>query len=76
MSRRDVEVLKDNLNTHGNQRVDIYNIYLKDIAKEDQFTDKIRLAKVNHDMDLFHITPSLMKTATVKSHEAGQHSVL
>ena len=42
MSKRDVAVLKQNLNNEGAANVDVFNIYLKDFAKEDQFTDSIR----------------------------------
>lgn len=42
MSPRDVDVLSENLNTHSSCRIDIFNIYLKDYAKEDQFTNSVR----------------------------------
>ena len=42
MSKRDVSILHENLNGDAANHVDVYNIYLKDFAKEDQFTDSIR----------------------------------
>ena len=42
MSAMDVDILKENLNTHVAQQVEVENVYLKDFAKEDQFTTKIR----------------------------------
>ena len=42
MSKRDMAVLEENLNNDGTQQVDVFDLYLKDFRKEDQFTDSIR----------------------------------